>query len=364
MLYRQVADAHGQKIFRPGKNDLIIIELPAIPEGINDKSAGSFAPVRSFLYGLASVKLKGKLYDLGKLVQTQTVADSYRAIENIASIIGSGQATCIVLAPSQEYVLPLYRGLIQSRKPVSVSIIDSRLDIDNDNDDIHHSNYLNRLLTEPLSHLLDLSVIGFQGYFAGADAMKRITSKGHELVRLGKLRSGFHEVEPSLRNADLINLDLCAIRASDYPHQPFPSPNGLYAEEACRLAMHSGLSEKNNLFVLSGYGAAPAENSGVSSMLAAQIIWHYIEGFTSRIAATPLHNPRKYKKFIVNTGTRDIDMHFYFDELNNRWWFDFSHPDNPQQRLVVPCSQHDYLLATRHEISERWYRFFDKYRHP
>jgi formiminoglutamase len=52
-------------------------------------------------------------------------------------------------------------------------------------------------------------------------------------LRVGKIREHVFEAEPYLREAAMVTYNINAIRYSDAPGQPDPSPNGLFGDEAC-----------------------------------------------------------------------------------------------------------------------------------
>ena len=62
--------------------------------------------------------------------------------------------------------------------------------------------------------------------------------------RLGEVRSCMEDAEPVIRNADMISVDVSAIRFPDAPGSHNESPNGFYGDEACQLMRYAGMSDK------------------------------------------------------------------------------------------------------------------------
>lgn len=64
------------------------------------------------------------------------------------------------------------------------------------------------------------------------------------------------------------------------------------------------------------------DNTEMSALLAAQMAWHFIEGYSKRKNVPKTLNTPDYLKFIVGTGTSGVDMVFYCDEALDRWWME------------------------------------------
>ena len=88
------------------------------------------------------------------------------------------------------------------------------------------------------------------------------------------VRGNFREVEPSFRDSDFVSFDLGAIRNSDCRGNIYPSPNGLYAEEACQLSRFAGLSDKICCFGVFELNA-DADPSAQSAHLSATYLAFY-----------------------------------------------------------------------------------------
>jgi formiminoglutamase len=56
---------------------------------------------------------------------------------------------------------------------------------------------------------------------------------------LVKFVNMFLKQSPYLREAAMVTYNINAIRYSDAPGQPNPSPNGLFGDEACAMARYS-----------------------------------------------------------------------------------------------------------------------------
>lgn len=358
-LYSRMVSLHQCRSIEPG--DVVVL-------GVNE-SRNSRMPsllnipdiVRQYLFGLSAPSIKGRVVDAGNIIATDSPAQTYRALEAVMGILGAMNSPVVLLGGTQELTECVYRGFRSTKELITLSVIDSHIDMDSDTNDFHSLNFLNGIVKETGRNLFDLSIIGYQGYYVDSSMIDRLYRLNHELLRLGFVRGNHREVEPTLRNSDIVSFDMGAIRASDSPGSILSSPNGMYAEEACQLARYAGTSDRALCFGVFNY--VPAKDpAGQSAILAAQLAWHFIEGVSLRRDENPKLNDSNIKKFIINSGTPGIDFIFYRNEASDNWWFEIPMPkqESTRKTLIVPCSPADYLLASKQEIPERWIRFLHK----
>jgi hypothetical protein len=207
---------------------------------------------------------------------------------------------------------------------------------------------------------LDLfSAIAFQTYLTSPDDMEWLRLHFCETLRLGLFREKPALAEPLLREAHHVFFDLSALRASDAPETRRPTPNGLYAEELCQLAAFAGRAPALQTFRLSGF-AAPLAPSSLTAQAAAQVLWHLLEGIAvGRRLKVSNEPPSHIKKMIVDMGDSGHTLEFLNDTLTGHWWLQIPLTDGASRS--VACLYDDYLCACRHEIPERWLRYFQKF---
>ncbi|HPV57467.1 MAG TPA: hypothetical protein PKW61_10100, partial [Tenuifilaceae bacterium] len=122
---------------------------------------------------------------------------------------------------------------------------------------------------------------------------------------------------------------------------------------------YAGSSERVSCFGIFEY-APDNDPSRQSALLAAQLVWHFIEGTSQRSKENSFENNDNTKKFIVNTGTPGVDLVFYRNELSDNWWFELPAVKKLDKKLTVPCSPNDYMIASKQDVPERWLRFLQK----
>jgi len=352
---------HGKPFPVLNKGDIILL---GIGENRNSSNTGaSKAPdlTRNYLYSLSGLPLKSRIVDVGNLKSTKSPSDTYSATTDLIDFFVSKNATVIILGGTQEISIPIYQAIKKHRSRIEISFVDSRLDFGSNDGDFGSTSYLPNLLSESQKDLFNISLMGYQGYLADQQ-LEKLIKANHETLRLGFVRGNFREVEPTIRDTDFLSFDLGAIRYSDCPGNVYPSPNGLYAEEACQLARYSGLSDKTCCFGVFELNT-DKDSSGQSSHLAAQLVWHFIEAYNQRKGESIKNQSSNFKKFIVNSNTPGIDMVFYKSLISDNWWMEI--PTNntqlyPEGNIIVACSYNDYVIASKQELPDRWIRIYNK----
>jgi len=361
VLVNIITYKHGKSFPGIKHGDIVLIGVPENRNSSNPGASKSPDLIRSCFYSLSGFHLKVRIIDGGNLKPTKSPSDSYSAIRDLTDYFLTKKATVIILGGTQEISLAIYQAISIHRESVGVSFIDSRLDMGSNDGDFSATSYLHKFLNEPLRNLFNISLVGYQGYLVDSKQIELLAKKNHETLRLGFVRGNFREVEPTFRDSDFVSFDLGAIRHSDCPGNIYPSPNGLYAEEACQLSRFSGLSDKTCCFGIFEYNPQ-SDTSLQSAHLSAQLVWHFIEAFSQRKGEVSVDNS-DFKKFIVNSSTPGIEMVFYKSMLSDNWWMEI--PTNnfdlfPTGKVIVACSYTDYVTASKQELPERWIKIYDK----
>jgi len=121
-----------------------------------------------------------------------------------------------------------------------------------------------------------------------------------DTYRLGIVRSNMEEVEPMVRNADMISVDIGCVRASDAPGNANASPNGFYGEEVCQIMRYAGMSDKMSSVGLYEYNPRFDRNNQTAKLIS-QLIWYFVDGFYNRKDEFPLNKKKEVIKFRVAT---------------------------------------------------------------
>jgi len=338
------------------------IAILGIPEERNSPNKGSAkAPdrIRGKLYQLYRFPPKVKLIDLGNLIPGTSPQDTYFGISDLLFELTNKNIFPILLGGSQDLTYGAYLASEKMKKPMNLVTIDSRIDLSGREDEFTSQTYLHKILTG--SYLHDYTNIGHQIYFSDQDDLDFLKKSFFNAIRLGVARSAMSEMEPILRDATMISLDICSIRQSDAPGHFSATPNGFYGEELCKLSMYAGLSDR--LSVLGIFEVNPDYDiNDQTSHLSAQSLWYFIDGFANKKTEQPRDNAREFREYIVHLNEIDQDLVFYKSIQTNRWWI--KTPSLKQQSgfpEFISCSYEDYQKASNQEIPDRWWKAYQKF---
>ncbi len=322
----------------------------------SSNSQASKAPdeIRKFLYSLSGHPISSEIVDLGNISETSSPASTYAALKIVVEQLAEKGICVIVLGGTQELTLPIFQVVAERQSPITISIIDSKIDYEPNSTDFSPSSFVNRLLSEDKGKLYCINHIAHQSYLTDQRASEILEKRNHDVYRLGSIRNAMTEVEPALRSSHIVSFDMGSIRQSDYPLAP--SPNGLYAEEACLLSRFAGLSggvKAFGLFNLNTNG----DSNAMGSHLAAQIVWHFIEGFFARKGKAADPTLGRVKKFYVKSPIPNVNMVFLKNISTQTWWIEvpIAKGDDSKNTLLA-CSQNDYKMATKGDVPDRWLR--------
>jgi len=340
--------------------DLAIIGIPEDRNASVPGSAETPDQVRNQLYQLFRLNPRLKIIDLGNLKCGNSVQDTYFALRDVLLDLVARKLTVVILGGSQDLTYGIYLAFEKINRKFSFATIDSRLDMGLINDEIMPESYLIPILSRKKELLFSYSNLGHQTYFVDQGDLDFLRDNFHQSIRLGDIRRDIGKVEPILRDAGFVSLDVNSIRQSDAPGCTHPSPNGFTGEEICQISRYAGLSPTTKCFGL--FNLLPdADNREQTAQLGAQSLWYFMEGVSQRKEENPLSAPDSFKKFIVSHNDMDHDIIFYKSLETDRWWFEVPVIRQTKTRhVLVSCSLDDYQKACNQEIPDRWLNAFQK----
>lgn len=323
----------------------------------NNKSC-SKAPdqIRKSLYGLVNFSRSLNILDLGNL-KGNTVNDKYQLLEDVVCDLMDWSIVPVVIGGSQDYTLPLARAVKRHKRFYRIAVVDSKIDWVRPDKDFSSTSFLGLLCSEERSVPEDLSIIGCQKYYVAKNQFEELRGYSFDFLRLGDIKQkGVKLVEPWIRDADLVSFDINAIRQSDLPVRFESAPNGFFADEACQIAWYAGLSDQLKVFGLFELGIGD-NGDRLNPMVAAQVLWHLCEGYSLRCGDYPVKKIEDYRQCIVHLDEYEIDMKFYNNPENDRWWVEVPGIDS---NVIIACDRKDFELASEREIPDKWFRFLKK----
>jgi len=325
----------------------------------------SLAPnnVRKYLYRLTNLSGSSKIIDLGNLKIGATTQDTYFALSSILEDLIKNNILPIIIGGSQDLTYANFLAYKNLEQTVNIVTVDSKFDLGVPDEDINSQNFLTKIILHQPNYLFNYSNIGYQSYFIDKDENELMNKLFFDTYRLGQVQKNIEEVEPIVRNADILSFDVSAIRQSEAPGNKNASPNGFYGEQACQITRYAGLSDK--LTSIGFYELNPEEdNNGQTAHSVAQMIWYFIDGVNYRKKDFPVGTRKNYLKYMVNIQDGKNEVVFYKSDKSERWWMDVPYPSHKkikyERHLLIPCSYDDYQTACNNEVPDRWWQTFQK----
>lgn len=313
--------------------------------GLFDEMKEAPDTIRKQLYQLHYWHTDIKIADIGNIKTGATLADSYAAVKTVLAELLQLKKNVVILGGSHDITLAQYYAYKHLDKVVEATCIDATIDLRGESS-LRTENFLLEMLTSEPNLVKHYNHIGFQSYFVHPRMLETMDKLRFDCYRVGVAKEKMEEMEPVLRNTQMLSFDINAIKHSDAPANNCSS-NGFTGEEACVITRYAGLS--NNISTFGIYGYQPqADVYELTAKQIAQMIWYYIDGKSRSKQEPSLEHREHFNEF--NTVVADTDTVFLQSRKTSRWWMQL-----PNKKIIA-CSYSDYLSASRNEIPERWLR--------
>jgi len=314
-----------------------------------------FSHIRKQFYSLFPGNWTSTLVDLGQIDAGNTVDDTYFLLKSVVSELLKNKILPIVIGGSQDLTYAIYRGYDVLEQMVNFVSIDSKIDMVSDVVNPSES-FISKIIMDEPNNLYNFSNIGYQTYYNSQEEIDLIQKMFFEAYRLGEVVNNISLTEAILRDADLVSLDLNSVKSSDLGSFSRFNPNGFDGREICALSRYAGISDK-----VSTFGIFNINNDFQESLLIAQIIWYFCEGFNFRMNEYPYISKISYFKYIV--PLEEQELIFYKSDKSDRWWIEIEVVADSllnERKVLFPCSYTDYELALQNIVPERWWRAMQK----
>ena len=348
--------------------DVVKVAIIGVEDARNSKSneGASHAPdaVRKYLYKLQDHYLDGRVADLGNIKAGNTLQDTLVALKMVCFELIKQNIIPMIIGGGHFLTYAQYEAYQNLDNEVEVAVVDAFFDMD-DPDSVegllNHTNHLNHLLLHEPNYLYNLCVLGYQTHFAPTQLLSDMDKMLLEGVRLGELSGNIMNAEPYLRNADMVSIDMTAVRATDAAANAFATPNGLYGEQLCQLSRYAGNSDKLTSFGIYEFNPL-LDDRGFTAHLVAQMIWYFLDGWVARRNDIPMEEGINHTKYHALLENHDIV--FVKSNLSDKWWMRVPYPaaseGEGQPYKLVACSYADYQQACNQEMPDRWWRTYQR----
>jgi len=320
----------------------------------------NFDSIRKTLYTLFPGNWHTTIADLGDIEPGETVEDTYFAIRTAITVLVEKNIIPIILGGSQDLTYANYRAYDTIMPMINIVNVDTNFDLGDASLPIKNNSYVGKVIVEEPYNLFNYSTIGYQTYFNSQEEIDLIDKLYFEGYRLGQISGSINKVEPLLRDAHIVSIDLKSVRAAEVSDNQKYSPNGFSGKEICAISRYAGISNKVSSFGI--YEYYNSKNDSATSMLLAQMIWYFIEGVNCRVKDDNFADESQHQKY--NVLVEDDELIFYKSLKTGRWWIEIPFLPDVNNKLkkhaLLPCMHSDYVSATQGEIPERWYKAYRK----
>ena len=330
--------------------DDVQIALIGVKEDRNDVNymgaTINFDSIRKTFYALYPGNWYTSIADLGDIEPGESVDDTYFAIRTAITVLVEKNIIPVILGGSQDLTYANYRAYDTLMPMVNIVNIDTNFDLGDANLPIKNTSYVGKVIVEEPYNLFNYSTIGYQTYFNSQEEIDLIEKLYFEAYRLGEISGDINKVEPLLRDAHIVSVDLKSVQASEVSDNQKYSPNGFSGKEICAISRYAGISNKVSSFGI--YEYHNSKNDNASSMLISQMIWYFVEGVNCRVKDDNFTNENEFQKY--NVLVEDDELIFYKSLKTGRWWIEIPFLPNVNNKLkkhtLLPCMHSDYVHAT------------------
>jgi arginase family enzyme len=285
------------------------------------------------------------LADVGNVRTGATLSDTYAALKTVVSELVEAGKTVVIIGGTHDLTLAQYDAYRHLNRTIEATGIDSLINLSMDSPRKSESFLMDMLTGEP-NFIRHYNHIGFQSYYVHPHMLETMDKLRFDCFRLGVVRERIEEMEPVIRNSQMVSLDIAALSHAAAPSN-YVSPNGLSGEDACTLMRFAGMSPVLNTLGIYGYEVGN-DVQQLTAKQAAQMIWYFTEGRGRGLDEAKLADRESFLEF--HTVFAEVDTVFMQSKRTGRWWMQL-----PSKKYIA-CSYQDYLMASSNEIPERWLR--------
>jgi formiminoglutamase len=322
----------------------------------NTGSAKGPDEIRKKLYNLKKGTGAYRIVDLGNLNAGIDLDETYVRISEVCRILLENNVLPLILGGTHDLDYGQYRGYEEMEKLISLLNIDAFLDLDDNREADKANQHIHKILLHEPNYLLSYTHLAHQLYLIDPSNAAILEKLYFEAFRIGQMRTNLAEMEPAIRNADLMSFDVTAIRSSDAPGNANAQPFGLTGEEACQLCWYAGMNEKLSSAGFYEYNPDFDDATKKTASVIATMIWYFIEGFYHRKHDTNFKS-NDFLKYVVSMAAEPETITFYKSKVTEKWWMEVAY-HQPGARYtrnsIIPCSYNDYQIATKGEVPERY----------
>ena len=316
--------------------------------------------IRKSFYGLFPGSWSTIIADLGDINRGESVEDTYFALKEAITILVKKNIIPVILGGSQDLTYANYRAYDALIPMVNIVNVDAQFNLGDSTKPIKNNSFVGKIILDQPYNLFNYATIGYQTYFNSQEEIDLMDNLYFESYRLGAVSKDVTIVEPVLRDANIVSIDLTSVKGSEVSLKQKYSPNGLDGKEICSISRYAGISNKVSSFGIYEYKAS--KDDALTAMLVAQILWYFVEGVNYRVKDDDFSDDKNYQKYI--TLVESEELVFYKSNKTGRWWIEIPFLAEVNNKLkrhtLLPCMHQDYIDACNNKVPDRWYKALQK----
>ena len=316
--------------------------------------------IRKTFYSLYPGSWNTQLADLGDIEKGETIEDTYFALKSTVASLIKQNIIPIIIGGTQDLTYANYRAYDNIMPMVNIVNVDCKFDLGDSTKPMKNDSFVGKIILDEPYNLFNYATVGYQTYFNSQEEKDLMESLYFESYRLGSISKDITLVEPAMRDANIVSVDLNAVMGSELSLKQKFSPNGLDGKEICAIARYAGISNKVSSFGI--YEYKPSKDDEMTSMLVSQMLWYFIEGVNCRVNDDDFSDENSYQKFITLVDSQELV--FYKSNKTGRWWIEIPFLAEVNNKLkrhtLLPCMHQDYIDACSNIVPDRWYKAFQK----
>lgn len=300
------------------------------------------------------------IVDLGNFRNGPKLEDTYLRLKEVCGYLMEKSIIPILFGGSHDLDLGQYYAYETADKLISVLQVDNEIDIAEGQTPAKE--HLGKIFKHNPNYLFSYYHLAFQSYLTDQKSIELLEKLSFEAVRLGVVKENIKDIEPIIRDADMMSFDMSALQAFYAPGATNAKVYGLTGEEACQLCWYAGQNEKLSSIGLYNYFASKDSDDRKTAFVMATMIWYFIEGYYHRKGDKNFKS-NDYLMYEVHLGGEPDTIRFYKSKLSERWWMEVPNPDAEglfNRNRMIACNYSDYDLALKGELPDRWMNFYNK----
>lgn len=312
--------------------------------------------VRKKLYKLKRGHGSYRIVDLGNLNPGIDLNETNVRLSEVCRMLLESNVLPVIIGGTHDLDYGQYCGYETLDKLVNLLNIDAFLDLDDKKESAPNQKHINKILLHEPNFLFSYTHLAYQSYLIDPANVAVLEKLYFEAFRIGQMRTSMQEMEPVIRNADMLSFDVTAIRSSDAPGNIHAQPFGLTGEEACQICWYAGQNEKLSSIGFYEYYPSLDDTHKKTASVVATMIWYFIEGYYHRKNDQNFRS-NDFTKYVVALHAEPETITFYKSKVSEKWWMEVPYPTGREKyarNSIVPCSYTDYQQATKGDVPERY----------